>query len=518
MKPRSSRDEGGFSLVVVIGIGIVATLFLTGLFSVVMPSFNRIAAVRTQTEMRNAAEAGIDWVINQYNIDGGAGAGIANNTYGTTTPWISIPSNIINPSGSNSFTPTVQVQVQNVQPRRTSGIYNSNTAYYLPTADFMPYWPSGAYTIANPPPSNGITSNQWRIITVRAVPPTTRLADLNTTDANGNAQVIQNQQASAVVKNLQVVLRPVPVSPFQINGPVTTDGPQNYGPNTDINAYNSKTDGVNPTSFGLGANIDSNSTISLPNNDIKGDVRSRKTLSTQTDTITGQSKTTIFGRAYSNSLIQGTAITDVQGRTKGQYYASDGTTILTDSGAKAYELQTAAPIQMPTIPRHPTGATRLDPITGAKSLGTAGTTTDYYIDAGGTEISLSGSKTIDILGPTRIYLEGPTANSGGKGVVSISGNGGFNNVSKKPGDLVIYYDGAADLDISGNGTFYGVIIAPNAKIITAGNGQIYDAVVGEIFQGNGGGNSGAIHYDKALANMNLFPSRMIYEGITWREF
>lgn len=518
MKPRTNRNEAGFSLIVVIGIGIVATLFLAGLFSVVMPSFNRIAAVRTQTEMRNAAEAGIDWVINQYNIDGGTGAGINNDTYGTTSYWIDVPSNVINPTSSNSFTPRVQVQVQNIQPTRSSGIYNSQTAYYKNTAAFEPYWPSGGYTVANPPPSNGITSNQWRIITVRAVPPTTNLSSLNAVDAQGNNQVIQNQQASAVVKNLQVVLRSVPVSGFQITGPVTTDGPQNYGPNTSIDAYNSKTDGVNPSSFTLGANIDSNSTISLPNGDIKGDVRSRKTLATAADTITGQSKTTIWGRAYSNSLIAGTTTSGIQGTTKGQYYSTDGKTILTETTGKAYEMLSAAPIQMPTIPRHPGGAIRLDPITGSKSLGTAGTTTEYYIDAGGTEISLSGKNTIDINGPTRIYLEGPTANSGGKGVVSISGNGGFNNISKNPGDLVIYYDGAADLDISGNGTFYGVIIAPNAKVITAGNGQIYGAVVGEIFQGNGGGNSGAIHYDKALANMNLLPSVQTYEGITWREF
>lgn len=506
----SQRNASGFSLVVVLGIGIVSSLFIAGMFSVIMPSYHRIAVVRTQTEMRNAAEAGIDWVVAQYNLDGGASAGIDEPNYGSTSRWIDIPSSVANPLGNNSFTPRVQVQVQNTQPDNTSYVYNPTVAYYQATQAFQAYWPkNGNYTLANPPASNGIACNMWRVITVRAVPPTTSLADIQALDANGQTVTIQAQQASAVVKNLQIVLKPNPPTSFSLSAIATDSSVVFNGGGGDVNAYNSNVT-TTPTSFGLGADIDSNGTVDMPNGIVNGDVKSRYTPSTAQETVTGQKNSTAVGRIFSNSYID----SDVKPNTKGQYYDSNGN-LQTDT-TKHYEYQKNAPMQMPTIPNHPGGSIQINPITGSASLGVSGQTTSYYINNGGTEISLSGQKSITVTAPTRLYLEGNTSNT--STVMSFGGQASINNVSKKPADFVVYYNGTADIDISGLGEFYGVIIAPHATVKVNGNGQIYGAIVGNVFINNGGGKSGGIHYDLALKNANLISSAFTYEPISWREF
>jgi hypothetical protein len=82
---------------------------------------------------------------------------------------------------------------------------------------------------------------------------------------------------------------------------------------------------------------------------------------------------------------------------------------------------------------------------------------------------------------------------------------------------MLFYGGNGTIDISGLGTFCGIIVAPNATVKMHGNAQIYGAIVGNIVGLNGGGNSGAVHYDQALDGVNPFPSVASYQVISWRE-
>lgn len=71
--------------------------------------------------------------------------------------------------------------------------------------------------------------------------------------------------------------------------------------------------------------------------------------------------------------------------------------------------------------------------------------------------------------------------------------------------------------MAGVPSFTGVIIAPNATINFKGNANVTGAVLGNAVFTKGGGNSGGIHYDVSLNNVNLLPTNMSYQTVTWRE-
>jgi hypothetical protein len=116
-----------------------------------------------------------------------------------------------------------------------------------------------------------------------------------------------------------------------------------------------------------------------------------------------------------------------------------------------------------------------------------------------TDISLTGQDKIIIeAGATlNLYMAGATAKIGGNGVVNQSGNatnffywGGTNNTS---------------LTINGNGSFTGVIYAPNAAFTMngSGNSSLDDMVGSSVTKtANMNGNFN-FHYDENLGRLNL---------------
>ncbi|MGH7198556.1 MAG: DUF7305 domain-containing protein, partial [Candidatus Omnitrophota bacterium] len=84
-----------------------------------------------------------------------------------------------------------------------------------------------------------------------------------------------------------------------------------------------------------------------------------------------------------------------------------------------------------------------------------------------------------------------------EGNASLSGNGIVNtNGSVNP--LAVQYYGTTSstaFNISGNGSFSGVVYAPQAQVTLSGNGAFYGAVVADAvtISGNGG-----FHYDVNL--------------------
>ncbi len=63
----ASRAEGGFSLPTVLAMGVVTTLFVSALFSALMPVYQKVANLRSGTTVRAAAEGGLDYVLGQLN-------------------------------------------------------------------------------------------------------------------------------------------------------------------------------------------------------------------------------------------------------------------------------------------------------------------------------------------------------------------------------------------------------------------------------------------------------------------
>jgi len=110
-----------------------------------------------------------------------------------------------------------------------------------------------------------------------------------------------------------------------------------------------------------------------------------------------------------------------------------------------------------------------------------------------TDLDMFGSAQIICNGKVVIYLDESSDPSTPD--IRIGGNG-FVNTSHNPADLVVYCaDDVVDIDISGNGIFYGGIYAPKATI-HLNSGELYGSVIGRRVEMNGA--TSHVHYDQAL--------------------
>jgi hypothetical protein len=81
---------------------------------------------------------------------------------------------------------------------------------------------------------------------------------------------------------------------------------------------------------------------------------------------------------------------------------------------------------------------------------------------------------------------------------NIAGNG-IVNQNQLPSTLMIYGTAnAEEIQIAGNGAFYGVVHAPTANVTIAGNGGLYGAAIGKRLSTSG---NGAVHYDECLGKL-----------------
>jgi hypothetical protein len=127
---------------------------------------------------------------------------------------------------------------------------------------------------------------------------------------------------------------------------------------------------------------------------------------------------------------------------------------------------------------------------------------DIYITSTNNALNISGNGRLIITASVKVYVDGRCV---------ISGNGVVNN-TQLPQNFLLYGASTSDnIQISGNGNFYGAIYAPDADVSVTGNGATYGSIVGRtaMFSGNGG-----MHYDEALARMN---SGGNYNVTSWKE-
>ncbi len=128
----------------------------------------------------------------------------------------------------------------------------------------------------------------------------------------------------------------------------------------------------------------------------------------------------------------------------------------------------------------PTGATPV-------SLNVSGNNT-LTLSAGtysASSISISGNAKIVTSGEVTIYVSG---------AINISGNG-ILVTNNHPANLILYSTGSSNVSISGNGSFYGGIYAPNSAVTTSGNGDFFGAMISKTYTQTG---NGSIHYDVAM--------------------
>lgn len=448
------RKKGGFSLPTIVGLGMIAGIWMLGTAALVIPSVGRITAERAKDVSRSTAEAALDWQVSQMNGNTSTYMNMGANSSMSS----SVPSNVLPPSYGTQYTGNVIV----------AAIACPNNSYlYDQTID---------PTYNNSIVVNG--QNAWRVVTATVQP-------------TGNA---------AAARTVRVILKPIyaattntttstaqgwgdPVSMFNM----AAFGNSNIGGvgNMTTNSYDSAVSGGQPTEWTA---FDTKS----------GDVGTNASAS-----LTGNS--TVGGSVViSNPSGNGSTVSMGPNANVSQKVITNGST----SGVSSNQIQpyTGDAVRLPPAPAAPSGSTDLGAISlsGNKSMTlTAG---NYIVSS----ISIAGNATLNInssAGPVNIYVQGS-----GSGGINIGGNGVSNG--GVPANLRIWYSGAADTQIAGNGNFVGVIYAPNSNVKIAGNGEVYGSVVGNQVNFNG---NGTFHYDKALGRAQDFmytPPKVVTTTVT----
>lgn len=221
------------------------------------------------------------------------------------------------------------------------------------------------------------------------------------------------------------------------------------------------------------------------------------------------------GDVATNSTAPGAISISSQGYVRGKAYYPKGAPPTVVSGANKVSGgigPNPADTTFLPIPNPPLDAVYLQPITGNTVRRLDGTVMPqplapgtYIVTAsGGNSISLTGNDTLNVggTGQTIFYLAG-NANIGGNGIV---------NATARPTNMLIYgmkpdaasgIPGCLDIDISGNGNFYGAVYAPQADITLNGGGargSVYGSLAGKRVSFNGNGT--IIHYDESLRELS----------------
>ena len=107
-----------------------------------------------------------------------------------------------------------------------------------------------------------------------------------------------------------------------------------------------------------------------------------------------------------------------------------------------------------------------------------------------TDIEITGQSQIVISkGASLTLYVDKYANIAGQGIV---------NQNQLPSTVTIYGTAnAEEIQIAGDGDFYGTVYAPTANVKIAGQGDLYGAAIGKTLKTAG---NGAVHYDECLGN------------------
>lgn len=359
--------------------------------------------------------------------------------------------------GSYGMPSTATVSVANVQPPQSSYLYD-------PRLD-----PANAAT------NGGIDENGWRMVTATA-------------------------QTGAQQKSVRVILKPNYTNTPTFEMAIFMDhGLTLNGTGMTLDSYDSSVGAYGGSNVSdLGADIGSNGAINIGNSNIGGSIYSfTNPMNDTTHTVAESGPgAVVTGGVMSNALASSRFDTITQGRG-----LPAGTPVIQESLAVEQK-------GLPPVPSHPSTATYIATIGASGRTSTVLEAGDYWCNA--ISISGSGSIVLPATGTVRIFVEGsnPSINIGGQGFVN----------SGRPENLQVFTS-ATRVDVSGNGTFRGVLYAPNADITMRGNGQYYGAVIGHEMSLTGGGSRGGFHYDTSLRTANILNSTALsrVQTVSWQE-
>jgi hypothetical protein len=109
---------------------------------------------------------------------------------------------------------------------------------------------------------------------------------------------------------------------------------------------------------------------------------------------------------------------------------------------------------------------------------------DYYA----TSVNFSGTTTVYLTGPVRLYVSGS---------YSMSGGAIIKTYQNKAANFQLLMTSSSPVSLSGQADFYGQIYAPLSAVTQAGAADIYGSIIGKTLNFSGSW-QGGVHFDEAL--------------------
>lgn len=154
-KMSSIRAQKGFSMALVLGMGLLASIWILAIAAWILPTFQKMGQTRAQTSARAGSEAALDWTVAQLNeLANGRASAIPDDATADgmpSTPWntgTAVPSDRLPPGA------TARVWINNISP---PGGPNANYESYV-------YDPQLDPSVNK----NIVTGNGWREVTATA--------------------------------------------------------------------------------------------------------------------------------------------------------------------------------------------------------------------------------------------------------------------------------------------------------------------------------------------------------------
>ncbi len=490
---KHGRREDGFAVAAITAIGCMAGFWLLAAASTVYPAYQKAAEFRYWTNVRSAAEAGLDYTVSQLNMamQTGTTSTFDDPTTDAAPKVTTVPSSV-----TGSFA-TVSVSVLNVAPPETSSVWDSQLV-----AD-----PSGQ-TPGHP------SSNYWRVITSTA-------------------------QYAGLSSQVRIVLKPTYTGGSGDGGSGSVTVPYFnfaiFSQNAFTSSGNMRSDAYDSRNGAYGgSNV----------NDYRGDVGTNTSINISGNTIIGGSavvsslptSTTLVvatrgGNARINSMLKTNGIASSFTQTIGDYPGVNDTVrgqhkptmvapiegVSPNPRVVGYTptliSQSQAQVSLAPAPSAPSGSYNVGAVsvsgngrviirngaTPPSSINVSSNNT-IYIPPGNykaSSMSVSGNGQIivesSVSSNVTWSLEG---NSAGANVLTLSGNG-IANQTAIPAKFQIYTNSSKNVNISGNANTHAVIYAPSANASISGNGNFFGSLVakGATVSGNG-----MVHFDLALAD------------------
>jgi hypothetical protein len=505
------RKKKGYALVTILVIGLFSIAFLLALAGIVTSAVRVVSANKWSESLRNAAEIGIDYAVNQYNSQPG---GLDPTNPGIASSTTTLPETYLQTTTANSGVPNVTVTITSTRLINTDttdwGKLQTMSSIYSPqldptrttSANSNPITPTnvsapgGGYRIITSTATNGIYSRSIQVIlkarfdpppgspssgSPLALPLTTPQQSLFTSPLFSNGALALNSSSLLV----QGYNTQTPNAQFP---PVHTQstGTQTYA------AYN--------------LNIITNTSAQVAvGNTVVGDVTVSSNSSGSNTVVQVPGLTnggTIDGRVISNGIVTSstvapTTLTAPTSTTANVLANADtvGTSPTaprqTLNETQPVQLTASSPVAQTTEAPVPSSATAQSipslsevnaagiPLQGANvqtgasgNYGTTGLTT-----SGATApVNIANGTTNGIGSPVSFFVQ----DSGTGQAVNLNTqllNSANNVPGGDPRNLQIYYQGtdAVTLNIGSN-NFTGIIYAPNAPVTIQGNGNFYGGI------------------------------------------